>query len=283
MSAVAVIGLGAMGTIMARNAAAAGHDVRVWTRNQQRLPDVAEAVGATAIPSPADAASGAEVVIVMVSDDAASRAVWTGEHAVLRALSPAAVAIDASTLSPTWSSALAQAATEASRPMLVAPVIGSTPQATAGELVQLVGGDAAVLDRVRAVLETSASRILHVGRAEDAAHRKLMVNGWLAGQTALAAELLRHLRSTGVALEDAASFLSGLPLTSPVLEGVITRMAAGDDEPRFPIRLVAKDAGYLAEAAGQRPYLDALAQAWKMAADQAGDRDLVGYLQTIEG
>jgi 3-hydroxyisobutyrate dehydrogenase len=281
MTDLAFLGLGLMGRGIAANAAAAGLDVRVWNRTQQVADDLAAGseriVAATG--DAADAARGADVVAVMVSDDDASRDVWLG-RGVLDAVAEDALAMDCSSLSPDWSRELADAAARRGVAFVASPVLGSTPQVQDGQLTVLVGGDEQYAGRVERVLGPSAARVTHVGSAADAALRKLVVNGWMAGQTALAAELVGRLQRSGLSRQAAADFLAGLPLASPVLEGFLQRMHDGDDEPRFPLRLMAKDARYLAEVTG-RPLVDAVAEAWTAAEDEHPERDLTAYLRTV--
>lgn len=279
MPDLALLGLGLMGRGIATNAARAGLAVTVWNRTSGVADDLAAEVdGITAEADPA-AAARADVVAVMVTDDAASRDVWL-EQGVLDAVPADALAIDCSSLSPAWAAELAAAADQRGVAFAATPVLGSTPQVEDGQLTVLVGGDEAHVPPVERVLGSSAGKVLHVGTAEDAALRKLVVNGWMAGQTALAAELVGRLQQQGLSREEASDFLSGLPLASPVLAGFLQRMHDGDDEPRFPLRLMAKDARYLAEVTG-RPLVDAVAEAWTRAEQEHPDRDLTAYLRTV--
>lgn len=277
----AYLGLGAMGRRLAVNATLAGHPVSVWNRSQTAVEQlVADHPDMRPADSAADAVRDAELVVVMVADDDASREVWL-DRDVLATMRPGAVAVDASPLSPAWAVELNATATNAAVDLLIAPVLGSTPQAEAASLVQLVGGNSAALARVQEVLSTSASTVLHVAGPAEAANRKLVVNGWLAGQAAIAGELVAHLMRTGMPEANASAFLAGLPLTSAPLRGIIERAALGDVSPRFPIGLVAKDVRYLDGAVGGRPLLSAIRQAWETAAAVAATEDLAGYRRTI--
>lgn len=280
MTDLALLGLGLMGRGIATNAARAGRSVVVWNRTTAVADDLADRVdGIVAADDPTTAAAAADVVAVMVSDDDASRDVWL-DRGVLDAVGAQALAIDCSSLSPGWSEELAAAAAGRDVMFAATPVLGSTPQVEAGQLTVLVGGDDGHVPAVERVLGPSAGTVLHVGGAGDAAVRKLVVNGWMAGQTALAAELVGRLQRQGLSRQDATDFLAGLPLASPALEAFLQRMHDADDEPRFPLRLMAKDARYLAETTG-RPLVDAVAHAWTVAEQDHADRDLTGYLRTV--
>lgn len=275
-----VLGTGAMGRRIAANVIATGRQVAVWNRSHIEDDD-GFLTGADRMTSAADAAGASPVVIAMVTDDVASDALWFGEHAAADGLGPDSVVIESSTISPDWTDQLADRLTDLGASFLAGPVLGSTPQAEAGQLVQLIGGDAGVLFHVEELLAINASKTVHVGSPAAAAQHKLIVNGWLAGQVALAAELVIRLEGSGATRQAATTFLAGLPQTSPALVGVLERIAANDTTPKFPVGLVAKDVGYLRDAGRPRPLLDALAEAWVAAAAGHATLDLVGYVHSI--
>lgn len=185
----------------------------------------------------------------MVSDDAASRAIWLGGEGgppgALGSMNGEAVAIDASTLSPEAVADLGRAAARSGVAFLEAPVVGSRPQAEAGALTALAGGDPAVLDRVRPVLDAFSAAVHHVGPVGNGATMKLAVNGLFGIQVAAFAEIVGLLDRSGMATGEAMAILAGLPITSPALQRALGLMAARDFAPNFPVPLVAKDFGYL--------------------------------------
>ncbi|SFD53959.1 NAD(P)-dependent oxidoreductase [Streptomyces aidingensis] len=242
---VAVIGLGAMGARLAANLCAGGYPVVVANRSPEPVRDLV-AAGASAAGSPAEAASRAEVVLVAVSDDEASAAVWLDrDTGVLAGAHRGTLAVEASTLSPRWVRNLAAAAALDGLRFLEAPMIGSRPQAEARALVHLAGGRPEVLADARAVLECSAARVHHVGDHGTAATLKLIVNASLATQVAVLAELLALARRAGLDPAESVRFLADLPVTSPAAARAAGVMTAEDFAPNFPVRLVDKDLRYL--------------------------------------
>ena len=131
-TSIAFLGLGNMGGGMAARLAGAGFPIAVWNRNP-RVADRFRDLGATVATSPAEAANGADVVISMVADDAAARAVWLGESGALASMQPGTVLIECSTISPSWVDELSLAATRRRCVVLDAPVTGSKTQAASGE------------------------------------------------------------------------------------------------------------------------------------------------------
>lgn len=246
---IGIIGLGAMGARMAQRLLDAGHDVAVYNRTAERAKALVEA-GATAAQTPRGAASGRDIVVSMVRDDDASRAVWLdGETGALAALRKGAVAIESSTLTPAWTTELANAIQDTGATFLDAPVAGSRPQAEAGKLIYLVGGDGAVLDGVREVLLAMGAAVHHVGPIGAGMSIKLAVNALFGVQVAALAELLGMLRRSGIADMQAMEVLCAMPITSAAAKGVGGLMAARKFDPMFPIALVEKDLGYAADHA----------------------------------
>ncbi len=133
-----------------------------------------------------------------------------------------------------------------------APVVGSRPQAEAGQLVFLVGGEPAIVERVREVLALMGGAIHHVGPLGAGSTMKLAVNALFGIQVAALAEIVGLLERSGLARGAILEMLGAMPITSPALKGVGGLLAARRYEPLFPIDLVEKDLRYaVATAAGR--------------------------------
>ena len=247
-SSVAVLGLGAMGRRMARRLLEAGVTLVVWNRSSNAVADLV-ADGARSAASPREAAEGAAVVLAVVTDDDASRAVWDGPDGALAGLGADAVAVESSTLTPARVAEWAEAVRNRGAVPLDAPVVGSRPQAEAGRLAFLAGGDADALDRVRPLLDVMGGAVHACGPVGGGAAMKLIVNASFAAQVAQAAESLALARALG--LDAAADVLKALPVTSPAAAGAIDAIGAGAFDPLFPIDLVAKDLRYAEATAAQ--------------------------------
>ncbi len=282
---VAFLGLGAMGARMAARALNAGHTLTVWNRTASRadalLASGEPLSGATRAATPEAAASGAEIIVSMVRDDEASREVWTGDAGALAGLASGAVAIEASTLTPGWARELGDAVAARGAHFLDAPVAGSRPQAEAGALGVLVGGEAGPLATARPVLESWAGGIHHLGPVGAGATMKLAVNALFAIQAAALAETLASLRRAGLATPEAAAFLGTLPIASPAAARLGGLMASGDFAPNFPVALVQKDLAYAAQmASGEAPVTEAARGAFARAEREGfGGDDIAGIAQ----
>ncbi|MEM9294017.1 MAG: NAD(P)-dependent oxidoreductase [Acidobacteriota bacterium] len=255
---VAFLGLGAMGSRMARRLLDAGYPLRVWNRTPKAANPLVEA-GAERAESPRAAAEGAAYAISMVRDDEAAQRVWLAEDGALGGLEEGAIAIESSTVTPTWAKELANALREAGAQLLEAPVLGSRPQAEAGQLIYLLSGPEAVQRAAEPVLQHLGGRILPVGAPGEgygqAAVAKLAINTYFATQAAALGEALTALRGAELADEAIVELLSGLPVVAPALAGLLGAMSAGRFAPLFPIDLVEKDLGYFLEhgATGNHP------------------------------
>ena len=285
MTKTTVLGLGAMGSRMARNLLEAGHPVTVYNRSAGAA-DALEAQGARRAGTPREAAEGAEVVISMLTDDDASRALWLeGPDAAQHGLATGTLAIESSTLTPGWVQELAGKIAATGAHFLEAPVIGSRPQAEAGQLVYLLGGEADDVARAEPVLRHLGAAIHHVGSVGQAATLKLVVNALLGIQVAAMAELLGLLRRSGSDLSQAADILGSLPVLSLALKGATALMLARNFAPQFPIELVEKDFRYAQEAA-QRvgaalPLTEAVQQVFGRALAQGHGAENIGAVMQL--
>ena len=257
MSRVAVVGLGRMGRGMAGRLLAAGHEVVVTNRTPGTAPGLLTD-GARWADTPRQAAESADAVLVMVSDDDASRAVWLGADGVLTgavstgAVVPGALAIECSTLSREWVLELADAVSATGMRYLDAPVTGLPEAAAAGRLTLLLGGDAGVVEAAAPVLEPLSAQRLHFGPVGAGTAYKLMVNLMGAVQIAAAAEGLALAERAGLDLALVAQALAGSQAASPQVVRTSRRMVDGHHaEVVFSGRLRRKDADYAVRLAEQ--------------------------------
>lgn len=214
---IGFIGLGRMGVPMALNLIRAGYPLTVYNRTKEKTTPLAQA-GAAVVDSPGEAAQAAQVIITMVSDSAALRAVVLEPGGLLKDLQPEAVLIDMSTVDPNVSRQVAAAVRAQGAHMLDAPVSGSTALAEQGTLSIMVGGDEAVHDRVRDILLAMGSRTTHVGPNGAAAAMKLAVNIVIGVTMQVLAESMVLAEQAGIAPETAIEVLSNSAVASPFLK-----------------------------------------------------------------
>jgi 3-hydroxyisobutyrate dehydrogenase len=240
---VAIIGLGIMGGGMAGRLLSAGFPLAVYNRNKDRSAPFASA-GATVAGSPREAASQADIVISMVSDDIASRGVWLGENGALAGTARGSVLIECSTLTVGWIKELAAAAAQRGCELLDAPVTGTKPHAASGELSFLIGGSDAALATAQPVLSVLGREIIHLGPTGSGALMKLINNFMCGVQAAALAEAEYMIGAGGLNLEKALPILTHGAPGSGLVQRAAARAFANDFTPNFPLHLMAKDLGY---------------------------------------
>lgn len=249
---VTILGTGAMGLRMGASLLKHGHQLTVWNRTPANAAALVEN-GAVLAETPRTAVADADLVISMVRDDPASRQVWLdSETGALAGIRRDAVAVESSTLTVEWVRELAAHFSKADIKFLDAPVSGSRPQAEAGQLIFLVGGNADTLAGIRDVLLTMGGAIQHAGDAPGSgAAVKLAVNALLGIQVTALSELLGFLKNVGLDTAKAAEIIGSTAVCSPYAKVAMGLMLADNSAPLFPVELVEKDLGYI-HATGER-------------------------------
>lgn len=279
---VAVIGLGAMGSRIALRLLDAGYELVVWNRSSEKAQPLVDR-GALLAGSPAEAARQAEVLVTMLADPAALRAVTEGDNGIAAGADASLTVIEMSTVGP---SAIAwlEGALPNGAGLLDAPVLGSIGPAEAGSLTILVGGPHELVERSRAVLSTLGSPI-HVGPLGSGQAAKLVANASFFATLATLGEAIALARALGLSDEASREVLAATPLAAQV-----ERRRAAIDEgrypPRFPLDLASKDAELIhhsAAAAGVQLRVAGAAASWirDAQAEGWGGRDYTALLATI--
>lgn len=248
MQRVAFVGLGVMGSAIAANLLRAGFALIVYNRSRERALPL-EGLGAKITNTPREAVEAADVVISMVTDDNASRAVWLGAEGILAGVKSGTILIELSTLSPSWVKELAREATIRGFAFLDAPVLGSKSQAEAGELIFLVGGEAWLLDLVRPIFTATGKNIIHLGSTGSGSMMKLIVNLLIGVQAVALAEGLLLAEQAGLEMDKAIQVIANGSAGSPFVKAVAPRIAARNYDTHFALHLLHKDMSYALEEA----------------------------------
>jgi len=271
---VAVLGTGIMGAPMARNLAAAGHEVTAWNRSPEKARGIDGVEPAGEI---AEAVGGAEAVITMLADADAV-------EAVVREALPAldgAVLVQTSTIGPEATARLAEQV-----PGLVdAPVLGTKAPAEQGKLIVIASGPAEARERCAPLFDAVGARTVVLGDEPGASTRmKLVLNTWLLALVEGLAESVALAEGLGV---DPAAFLEiidGGPLGPPYAKMKGTMMIERSYEPSFSLGLAAKDARLALEAAADAgldlPALRAIRAQLEAAVEQGhGEADMAAAVE----
>jgi 3-hydroxyisobutyrate dehydrogenase-like beta-hydroxyacid dehydrogenase len=247
LTEVAFIGLGAMGSRMARRLILGGLDVTVWNRTSSKIEPLAPA-GARAADTPAGAARAAGVVITMVRDAPALWAVTAGPDGALAGLRDDSLFIEMSTVGPSAVHDLSSQLPDGAA-LVDAPVLGSTVDATEGTLEIFVGGSGEDFARARPLLAL-LGQALHVGELGSGAAAKLIANSTLFGTLGVLGEAIALGDALG--LSRAATF--AVLATTPSASQAARRRSMIESRkypPRFPLALARKDADLILAAAAE--------------------------------
>lgn len=244
---VGFIGLGVMGRPMALHLHKAGHELAVWARRPDSVGDLPARVCAT----PAELGGVCEVVFTVITSSADVEGVALGKDGLIHGMAPGSVLVDCSTIAPEAARKIAAQLAEKGIHMLDAPVSGGAQGAIDATLAIMAGGEAAVLERVRPLLDCLGKRIVHVGpngagQVAKACNQMIMVAAIQA-----AAEAMRLAAAAGVDCAKVRQALAGGSAASRVLDVMGERMVRRDFAAGIEARLHHKDFGLVMEAARQ--------------------------------
>jgi 2-hydroxy-3-oxopropionate reductase len=246
-SIIGFVGLGAMGGPMARRLLLEGHVVRAWDLRPEALAALVE-LGAVSTASPADAATGATVVITMLPDTPDVRHALDGPDGILAVLGPGHVFVDMSTISVIATREIAEAVRACGALALDAPVSGGVVGAENGHLSIMVGGSREGLEQARPVLEMLGRTITYLGESGAGQAAKLCNQVVVAMHIQAMCEGLSLGRALGLDLETLRQVLAAGAAGSWIVDNLAPKAIAGDDSAGFRIDLQLKDLRLALEA-----------------------------------
>jgi 3-hydroxyisobutyrate dehydrogenase len=194
---VGFIGLGSQGGPMARRIVDEGYPLTIWARRPQSLEPFGDTTSTTA-SSPAELASACDIVEICVLADADVEDVLLRSDGVLAGMSPGGVVAIHSTVHPDTCVRLAGTAAERGIALIDAPVSGGGPAAAIGKLLVMAGGEQEPVDRCRAVFETFADPVIHLGPVGSGQLAKLINNLVFTAQLTMALETFHFADRVGV-------------------------------------------------------------------------------------
>jgi 3-hydroxyisobutyrate dehydrogenase-like beta-hydroxyacid dehydrogenase len=275
---VAFLGLGIMGHAMATNLAKAGHEVTAWNRTPGKQVE-----GARTAATPAEAAQGAEVVWLCVSDTDAVENVLFGPDGVERSLVEGMIVADSSTISPSATVKFAERLKAKGVAYVDTPMTGSKIGAQNGTLVFIVGGEETVIERLKPLFAAMGKKIFRMGETSKGQATKLAMNLQIALIFEGFAEALTLATKLGVDAEKLLALIEATMVRSGVIDYKGPFVLARDFSPNFPLRLMHKDIRLTLEAAKEArvklPALETVEEIYEMATED-GHKDL-DYAATL--
>lgn len=285
---IAFLGLGDIGGLIASHLAREPFDLVVWNRTASKASDFAQKHRVAIAQTPAEAVSGAEVIITCLPSSVEVEAVLHGENGMLESLRKGAVLIDCTSGDPPTSRSIAAELGGRGVDFIDAPVSGGTTAAKAGTLTVMWGGDESVFERVRPVIEAFGKKIVHAGPVGAGDALKAVNNALLAVHILSAAEGLAVLVKAGVNPATALDVINASSGRSNSSENLIPQRVLTRAFPRtFRLALLEKDIGIaavLAEDLGVlTPLISLTAERFHEAREKLGEQaDHVEAVKMVE-
>jgi 3-hydroxyisobutyrate dehydrogenase-like beta-hydroxyacid dehydrogenase len=248
MATVGVVGLGLLGHAVASRLLAAGHRVVGYDVLAARVEAVTR-LGGTRAPTAASVAESSDAVCVVLPSLAAVEEVILGPTGVVTGARAGAVVVQMSTISPGLTERLAREVARRGRAFLDCPIVGTSAMVARGDGIILAGGETAVFQRWRPMLEAVLPRAVHVGAAGQAMYLKLVANLLVGLHSAAAAEALSLARHAGLDLDVVLDVLGASAATSRMLEVRGPLIAREQFPPQMKLDLFMKDLHLIQEAA----------------------------------
>jgi L-threonate 2-dehydrogenase len=248
-SNVGLIGLGAMGSGMARSLRRAGHQVHVYDVRADAAQAFA-AEGGTACASPAELAAHCEVIVSVVVNAAQTESVLFGPEGCAAAMKPGAVFIMCSTVDPNWSVALEARLAAKSILYLDAPISGGAARAASGEMTMMTAGTVQAYAKCEPLLHVMAAKVYKLGDKAGAGSKVKIINQLLAGvHIAAAAEAMALGLREGVDPDALYEVITHSAGNSWMFENRMAHVLAGDYTPLSAVDIFVKDLGLVLDLA----------------------------------
>ena len=248
MAKLGFLGLGIMGYPMARNLLRAGHEVALWSHTTAKAKELASAEKGKFCGTPKEVAQNAECVFLCVGDTAMAEHVILGGDGVIEGARQGAVVADASTISPSTSRRIGAALAKKGVTYLDAPCTGSTPGANAGTLTFMVGGDKAILDKIRPWMENMGKKIYYCGGPGMGLQAKLSQNLILSNILQAFNEGMVLATKGGVDPKLMLEILTNSAAKSGLIDFKAPYVFSRDFSPQFSVKWMDKDIGLMLES-----------------------------------
>lgn len=278
---IGFIGLGNMGIPMACQLLKAGYPVLVYNRNKIKEESVV-AAGADKTSSTADVMKRSDVIIIMVTDDAAIIEIFTGEQGLLTPAVTGRYIINMSTVSPEVSRKMAALCESAGNHYVDAPVSGSVKQAQEGQLVIMVGAEEAVFDDVKPILEAMGKLVLRVGQTGAGNTVKLAINTLLAIQAQGLAETINFASQQGIKTEDLLTLVNNSAIGTIFGKIKGEAIVQNNFKAAFALKNIAKDLRLAKDIGLDSPLANTAHISFLQAESEYGNEDIIAIVKALK-
>ncbi len=284
-SRLGFIGLGYLGSRIARRLASAGFPMVVHDRDQEKTKALA-ALGALVASGPEQLAADVEVVLSCLPSDVAVENVYLGAGGLLESARPGTWVVELSTIAPETSLRVHDASRKLGVSMLDVAISGSTSAAEAGVLTLFGGGEREVFEAVQPIFAPIASQWFYMGPSGSGVAMKLVVNTLLGLGMQSIAEAVALGSGLGLPRDLLLDTLAKTAVVAPAHAGKLASAKRNDYAPQFPIRLMHKDFGLVLAAAAQfglsMPATEAAAKVNSAEAAAGGEEDFSAVIRRME-
>ena len=287
MAKLGFLGLGTMGYPMARNLLRAGHDVALWSHTAAKAKELAAAEKGKFASTPKEVAQHAECLFICVGDTAMSEHVILGPEGIVEGARPGLIIADASTISPSGSRKIGAELAKKSIQYMDVPCTGSTPGANAGTLTFMVGGDQAILDKIRPWMEPMGKRIFYCGGPGLGLQAKLSQNLILSNILQAFNEGMVLATKGGVDPNLMLEVLTNSAAKSGLIDFKAPYVFRRDFSPQFSVKWMDKDIGLMLDSGRELkvplPLTGLTRQMFQTAIAQGhGDEDICSTIKVLE-
>jgi len=280
LTKISLIGLGKMGTPMAQRLLKAGYQLSVYNRSKEK-EETLRTMGANSAQSPALLMQQAEAIIIMVSDDQATREIFTNEQGLLSANATGKIIINMSTVSPGISKEMADLCRQQDNYYLDAPVSGSVKQAEEGQLVIMVGGEEAIFGQAKPILDQLGKLTMRVGNTGAGNTAKLAINTLLGFYAQGLAEAVVFARQHGIQTQDLITLIGNSALGNVFTKIKGEAMVANNYQAAFALKHIAKDLRLAKEEGLATPLANVVYSTFQQAEPGFGEEDIIAIFKHL--
>jgi 3-hydroxyisobutyrate dehydrogenase len=274
------IGLGNMGNPMSKRLIQAGYAVTVYNRNKAR-EDGLKLMGANVASSPRLLMDLVDVIFIMVTDDQAIREIFVGESALLGAKVKGKLIINMSTVSPGISREMASLCSQGANDYLDAPVSGSVKQAEEGQLVIMVGGNEALLEKAKPLFEHLGKLAMLVGSTGAGNTAKLAINILLAFHAQGLSEAVVFARQNGIKTKDLMTLVNNSALGNVFSKIKGDAIIQNNYRAAFALKHIAKDLRLAKEVGLATPMGETAFNTFQQAEPALGEEDIIAIIKHV--